>query len=770
MRFKNLHTYSMTSFFSNVPSIRVALFLLLSFSLATTNAQECDNLTDGGTISGDESGCNAPLFDPSPILSITPATGGSGDIEYLWMKTTGDPNSPFNTWQVISGANGATYDPFPINQTTYYGRCSRRNGCVEYVGETNFVVKSISCCGIGAAITPQNPTICTGESLNLSLTGDGIGFSYLWEATGGSFDNPQSATPIYTMMMPGTYTIKVTITMGACMEMAETTVTVGNQLPVSIIADHTSIVLNQNLPLNSNISGSNLTYSWSTSGGTLSSTTSSNPTYSASTEGDFQIYLEITDENGCSGMDTFDISVGDCNLVLLGISKAASCANSTDGAISITPTGTTETVNYTWEQAGIGNTNTPTNLAAGTYTVTATDSQGCTDSTSIEVGTETVITLAPNIKLPTCSGSNSGQILVTVTGGSNDYTFNWSNGLPDTSFVNNLTAGTYNLTVTDENGCQATGSFQIDNPTGLILTTVTNDADCGMSNGTATVSVAGGKAPYTYIWNAPNNQTTPTAINLAGGTYQVVVIDANGCQNMTSVTINAMASNLVLNTSSTDPTGCGSTNGIATVTVNGGTAPYTYAWNDNNNQTTQTATNLAGGTYQIVVTDANGCQNNAAVTINTTTNNNIIVSAISTDASCGIANGTATVATVTGGTPPYSYAWNDIANQQTAVATNLSGAAYQVVVTDANGCQGTATVAVNATNNNMTVSTSTTDASCGVTDGTAIVIVTGGVAPYTYAWNYAINQQTATATNLAAGTYQVIVIHANACQNRATVT
>ena len=443
MRLNNLHTYGMTSFFSNVNviTLKTILFLLISLSFTTINAQECDNLTDGGLITGDESGCNSPIFDPSPILSTAAATGGSGAIEYIWMKTTGDPNSPFNTWQIIPGANGESYDPMPISQTTYYGRCSRRNGCTEYVGETNFVVKAISCCDLNVAIAPLNSSICTKEPLVLSVTGNGSGFTYLWEATGGSFDNDTSSNPTYTMMMPGTYTIKVTVTMDDCMEMAETTVIVENQLPVTITADQNTVEPNQNLQLNSTVSGSNPTYSWSVSGGTLSSTTTSDPNFSATTEGDFQVYLTATDENGCSGIDTFDIRVGNCDLALLGVSEDASCSGFTDGSITLTTTGATGDVNYTWGQSGIGDTNNPLNLAAGTYTVTATDGLGCTDSATIEVGVETDIILSPNIKLPICSGDSTGQILITVTGGSPGYTYNWSNGLPDSSFVNNLAAG-----------------------------------------------------------------------------------------------------------------------------------------------------------------------------------------------------------------------------------------------------------------------------------------------------------------------------------------
>jgi len=768
MRLNYLHTYGMTSFFTNVPTFRAILFLLLSFSFNTLNAQICNNLTDGGTISGDESGCNSPIFDPSPILSTAAASGGTGDIEYIWMKTTGDPNSPFNTWQIIPGANGATYDPIPITQTTYYGRCSRRSGCTEYIGETNFVVKTISCCDINPVITPSNSAICIKEPLVLSVTGNGTGFTYLWEATGGTFDNPTSSNPTYMMMMPGTYTIKVTITMGTCMEMAETTVIVENQLPVAITAANNSIGVNQFLQLNSTVSGTNPTYLWSVSGGTLSNPTASNPTYTSPTEGDFQIYLTAIDENGCTGIDTFDIKVGGCDLFLLGIAEDLSCSGFTDGSITLTTTGATGTVSYVWGQSGIGNTNNPLNLAAGTYTVTATDSEGCSANTTIEVGSPTPLIVSPDIKLPNCVGDNSGQISVTVTGGSPNYTYNWSNGLPNAAFVNNLVAGTYSLTVTDANGCQAIDSYQVGNPTALTLTTNATDAACNMNNGTATVSATGGATPYTYAWNDPANQTTATAVNLAGGTYQVIVTDANGCQNNASITINSPANNIVVTAISTDAS-CSVNNGTATVaTVTGGTPPYSYAWNDPANQTTATATNLPAGTYQVIATDANGCQSSASVTINAPINNLVLTTNATAPTSCELTDGTATV-TVSGGTAPYTYAWNDSVNQTTATATNLASGTYQVIVTDQNGCQSSETVTVNpSANTTIVLTVTTTNATCGNANGTADLTISGGTAPYTILWDNGIGN-VEDPINLAAGVYTVLVTDAVGCSNSTTV-
>ena len=368
---------------------------------------------------------------------------------------------------------------------------------------------------------------------------------------------------------------------------------------------------------------------------------------------------------------------------------------------------------YAWNDTNNQSTATATNLAGGTYQVVVTDANGCSNNTTVTVNSmDNSIVLTTGSTDADC-GVNNGTANVFASGGTLPYTYVWNDTANQTTAnASNLAGGTYQVVVTDASGCQNNATITVNSTTNLVLTTSATDASCGATDGTATVTVSGGTAPFSFVWNDTNNQTTATASNLAGGTYQVVVTDANGCQNNATVTVN-FASNLVLTTSATEA-GCSATDGTATVTVSGGTAPFSFAWNDAANQTTATASNLAGGSYQVVVTDANGCTNNATVTINTPANN-IVVTTISTDAGCGMANGTATVATVNGGTPPYSYAWNDPTSQTTATATNLLGGTYQVIVTDANGCQNSATAIVNAPVNNIILTTSTTDAACGLT-------------------------------------------------------
>ena len=121
-------------------AIMMMLAGLPSNALAQTG---CDSVTNGGAIAGNESGCPDPVFDPAPIVNVTLPTGGTGTIEYMWMYTTGDPTTPVNTWYAIPNSNSPDFDPGPITATTHYQRCSRRSGCVDWVGETNYVTKLV---------------------------------------------------------------------------------------------------------------------------------------------------------------------------------------------------------------------------------------------------------------------------------------------------------------------------------------------------------------------------------------------------------------------------------------------------------------------------------------------------------------------------------------------------------------------------------------------------------------------------------------------------
>jgi hypothetical protein len=211
-------------------------------------------------------------------------------------------------------------------------------------------------------------------------------------------------------------------------------------------------------------------------------------------------------------------------------------------------------------------------------------------------------------------------------------------------------------------------------------------ATCGQSDGTASVSVSGGTAPYTYLWN--NGDTASAVSNLSAGTYICTTTDAMGCSDTVQVIISNLNGPSIGTITATNVDCNGGSSGSASTSVTGGTPPYTYTWS--NGSTTATASGLPAGTYTVTVSDSAGCTINGSVTITQPTA--LTATSSATDESCtGCADGTATVIPA-GGTSPYTYLWSN--GSTTASITGLSTGTYTVTVTDANGCTQTQTVTV----------------------------------------------------------------------------
>ncbi|QQS27657.1 MAG: SprB repeat-containing protein [Sphingobacteriales bacterium] len=381
-----------------------------------------------------------------------------------------------------------------------------------------------------------------------------------------------------------------------------------------------------------------------------------------------------------------------------------SCFGGTNGAINLTVTGGTSPYTYNW--GGGVTTEDLTGLSTGTYNVTVTDSNSCTATTSATVNQPaSAMSLSTIVTDVSCFGGTNGAINLTVTGGTSPYTYNWGGGVT-TEDLTGLSTGTYNVTVTDANGCTATTSATVNQPAVAmsLSTSVTNVSCFGGTNGSINLTVTGGTSPYTYNWGG--GVTTEDLTGLSIGTYNVTVTDANSCTATTSATVNQPASAMSLSTIVTDVSCFGGTNGAINLTVTGGTSPYTYNWGGG--VTTEDLTGLSTGTYNVTVTDANSCTATTSATVNQPAAA-MSLSTIVTDVSCfGGTNGAINL-TVTGGTSPYTYNWGG--GVTTEDLTGLNTGTYNVTVTDANSCTATTSATVNQPAPAMSLSTIRTDVS-----------------------------------------------------------
>lgn len=416
-----------------------------------------------------------------------------------------------------------------------------------------------------------------------------------------------------------------------------------------------------------------------------------------------------------------------------------------------------------------------TSLAAGIYDIKVTDANGSSKTIQgIEItqpsGISASISYPSNIS---CAGSAAGSATVTATGGIGTLSYSWNtNPIQTTATATGLTAGNYTVTITDANNCSIQKLAVITEPNGITasISSQTNVLCFGNNTGSATVSATGGTGALTYSWDTIPIQTTATATGLVAGTYNVTIIDANGCSKILIVLITQPSSELTTTISNSTNVSCfGGNNGNATVSVSGGTSPYTYSWNTNPIQTSITATGLTAGTYNVTVTDSNGCVDSRSVTITEPAGMSATITA-QTDVFCsGNSTGSSTV-TATGGTAPYGYSWNTTPVQTSAIAINLAIGTYTATITDAKGCTTTTQATITEPNGIVISITSQTNVNCyGNNTGAVSVLASGGTGILTYSWDTIPVQTSLNATGLIAGTYHLTVTDANNCTKVQTV-
>ena len=626
---------------------------------------------------------------------------------------------------------------FPIGVTTATYKATDAKGNMAVCTFTITIIKRDPCVNtdlkVVATMTATTCGLNNGSAVAIVSGGTGP-YTYLWSngATTSSISN----------LAAGSYTVVVTDKNG-CTATFTSTIATSTNVTVNVSSTNAACGVN-NGTATATASGGTApyTYTWSNGGTTASISGLGAGTYT----------VVVTDSKGCSV--TRAVIVTSTSGLSVSISSSnLKCNGDNNGTATANVTGGTSPFTYLWSNGAT--TSSISNLVAGVYSVSVTDKNGCSASATVTITQPTRLVLSITSTATSCGGIN-GTVTVSASGGTSPYSYAWSNGAT-TASVSNLAAGNYNVVVTDANGCKATASVTVSASTNLTVSVAGVNAACGANNGTATATIIGGTAPFTYLWNT--GATSASISGLGAGTYSVVVTDKNGCTGTASVVITA-SSSITVSISKTNATCNGNNTGSATATASGGTAPYTYVWS--NGATTATISNLVAGIYSVTATDKNGCTATASTIVAQPAA--VILTTSSTPTSCGSSNGSASVVAV-GGTAPYKYAWSNGAT--TASISNLASGTYTIVVTDANGCTGTATVVV-AASTGLSVSITGVNASCGASNGSATVSVSGGTAPFTYSWSNGAT--TAAITGLGAGTFTVSVTDKNGCTGRASVT
>lgn len=452
-----------------------------------------------------------------------------------------------------------------------------------------------------------------------------------------------------------------------------------------------------------------------------------------------------------------------------------------DGTITVTAAGGTGTLQYSADGTNWFASNVLSNLAAGNYNVQVKDANNCTVSYAgnpVSIGTPPAV-IIDNVASTnsSCFGSDNGTITITASAGTLPYTFSIDGG---TTYVDNsgaftgLADGSYNIYVKDANTCitiYASNPVVITEPAALALTMNMTGTSCnGGSDGSAWVSVTGGTAPYSYLWN-PGLNTNDTIFNVPAGMYHVGIMDSHGCTAIDSIAVTQPAAVSITNLIASNTLCDNSTDGAITIIATGGTGTLNYSIDNGTTwQTNNAFYSLAAGSYTVMVKDANECTHTYASNPVVIANPSpvVVTNVVATDVNCyGVNDGTITI-TATGGTGSLMYSINGGGTwQPDGDYTGLFAASRSIMVKDANGC-----VAAWANNpvvitmpTQISVSANLTNVLClGGNDGTITVSATGGTPDYQYSIDNGTNYQvSANFAGLAAGSYNIKVKDDNGC-------
>ncbi len=469
-----------------------------------------------------------------------------------------------------------------------------------------------------------------------------------------------------------------------------------------------------------------------------------------------QICIEATDDTGATEEFNVWVSImepGEAHLAVCTLGQDTLCLNAPAG---IGPA--TAEFGYCQDELGAS---LFTGLSMGSYTVTVTDDKGCSESVTIMVNEPELLETSLTPTAVGCFGDSDGSVVSSTTGGTGAYSYDW--GGATTPDLNNIPAGLYTLTVTDENGCTAVASTTVtEPPTGVTVDAGIDATVCfNASTGTASATASGGTGPYVYAWS--DGSVGENQVGLSADVYEVTVTDAFGCTAVDQMEVLEFP-DISSSISVVSPLCYDGNDGTATIdAVSGGSGvsigDYNFVWNTVPNQTGISATGLqAGQTYEVTITDGFGCTNTNTVIVPNPTEVTVVLESIN-DVSCsGGADGSIDVEGQ-GGTGNYFYLWED--GQTTDVASGLAAGNYMVTVTDDNGCTAVADYTINNPSV-LELEMFGIDVECySAATGSAWVEVEGGTLPYLYEWS---EMSTADSiANLEAGTYFVTVTDAEGC-------
>jgi gliding motility-associated-like protein len=659
--------------------------------------------------------------------------GGQGSISYSWDGGSVNSYTSATTVSLTSGLHNVSV--------------TDGNGC-GYSQSVNIPNGS----AMTVDVISNNRVYCNGMatgSFEIEFVNGTSPYAITW--TNGTLTETAS-THEFSPLLAGVYNVTV-VDANGCSDNVSVEIEESEQLTVS--ASVTSVINchDDAFDISASADGGNGGYSYLWNGNIAGQSRTALTEYTTYT-------VTVTDAEGCVAQ----ASVSPENPQELYISSIVGndiqCHNGTT-VVNAYAGGGTGTLTYTWRTDGLPAVNSQQITApAGTYGLTVTDSNGCMITTTYVIQNPDEI----SIQLTGTTDqycTTLGEARLNVTGGTGNLSYSWDGNTNYTvtgnSVVSHLEAGEYTMTVTDANGCVATQTVTIE--VGAEMSVVAGQPVpvlCfGDRNGSFTINMQDGMAPYTIVWNSgtfTEMSNSHEFDNLAAGSYNVTITDAHNCVSTVSVEIETPE--LLVASSSAEQILCHGETAEVTVSATGGTLPYQNVG----------IYDVTAGAYNYVVTDANGCQSTAFVSLVEPTD--ISVNAVSANARCYGESGSANLV-VTGGTSPYSVVWQDNSNglENNNVPVNSD---FGYTVTDANGCTKTGVVRVGEPSV-LSIELTASSVSCyGLANGSvSISAIGGGVPPYSYQWSNGYSSNNL--VGVGAGSYSLLVTDTNGCTASSTV-
>ena len=600
------------------------------------------------------------------------------------------------------------------------------------------------------AMSGTNVT-CYGNSngtAQVAISNGSGNYSISW--SNGANVNSINGLPV------GTYTVNVLDNVSGCTVVGAFVVGSPDPIAVTETITHVNCFGNSTGAINTTVIGGNggYNYTWINSGGV---TVSTNQNLTGALAGTYT--LNISDANGCTFNRIYSITQPAEALNSSAVVTNASCFGAATGAIDIDVWGGTPSYTYSWTSGQ--STQDVSGLTSGNYTVTITDFRGCVRTVPFSISQPAVLTGTVATSSVLCHGDPTGSLTVTPAGGTTPYSYSWQNSTTlfaaNTPNLMNVVADNYQVTVTDANGCVYVDNATVNQPSKLTLSYTYENVSCyGGTDGWIDLTVLGGSPTYDYVWENASNVVVGTSqdlVNIPSGIYDVLVTDINGCTETVVQEISQPLSPITVTENVVHVKCYGDNTGEIDLDVVGGTPPYDYNWTTG--QTTDHITGLIAMTYNYIVVDSKLCVSANSVVV-TQPAQPLTVTSVITDVNCfGESNGTIDL-TVSGGTTPYVYEWENssyLLSNTNQDLINYPADNYTYTVTDENDCVETATLVINQPALMESDIVGVNILCHGQNTGSVDLSVTGGVLPYTYLWNNGPISQDQ--SSLYAGFYEV---------------